>query len=218
MFTLRDYQLAAAMDAKSKKPKEIGGWIGTDTAKYTSRKTVEIVDNHLYFYADVEAESCLTLMRAVREMDADLRIQHSARGMEGLAYTPIWLHIHSYGGNLFAGFAIADQLAAIKSPVYTVIEGVCASAATLIALSGTKRLILPNSFVLIHQLSTIMWGTHEQFKDEMTLQSKAMDRLIAFYAKRSSLNEDELRSMLARDTWLDAEQTVAFGFADKIQQ
>jgi ATP-dependent protease ClpP protease subunit len=130
--------------------------------------------------------------------------------------TPIWLHIHSYGGDLFTGFSVADQLALIKSPVYAVVEGICASAATLIAMSCTKRYILPNSFMLIHQLSSFMWGTHEQFKDEMSLQNKAMERLVEFYAARSKVTVDELRQMLLRDTWLEAAACVQMGFADEI--
>jgi ATP-dependent Clp protease protease subunit len=136
--------------------------------------------------------------------------------LEAQAMTPIWLHIHSYGGDLFTGFSLADQLTMIKSPVYAVVEGICASAATLIAMSCTKRYILPNSFMLIHQLSSFMWGTHEQFKDEMTLQNKAMDRLVHFYVAHSGVSEDELRQMLVRDSWLDAAACVQLGFVDEI--
>lgn len=180
------------------------------------RLTVETVDNHIYFYADVDSDRCLALIRAIRETDAQLRSEYLSRGMEGMPATPIWLHIYSYGGDLFAGFSVADQLAMIKSPIYSVIEGICASAATLIALPCTRRYILPSSFMLIHQLSSLVWGTHEQFKDEMNLQQKAMERLIQFYARRSSVTEDEIRAMLTRDFWMDAETCVQMGFVDEI--
>jgi ATP-dependent protease ClpP protease subunit len=182
------------------------------------RLTVETVDNHIYFYADVDSDRCLALMREIREVDSTLRSEYLSRGMEGMPATPIWLHIHSYGGSLFSGFSVADQLTMIKSPIYSVVEGICASAATLIAASCSKRYILPNSFMLIHQLSSFMWGTHEQFKDEMTLQSKAMDRLVEFYAKRSKLSVDEIRTMLTRDFWIDAETCIKHGFVDEIMR
>lgn len=180
------------------------------------RLTVETVDNHIYFYADVDSDRCLALIRAIREADSDLRNEQLSRGLEDQAMTPIWLHIHSYGGDLFTGFSVADQLALIKSPIFGVVEGICASAATLIAMSCTKRYILPNSFMLIHQLSSFMWGTHEQFKDEMSLQNKAMERLVEFYAARSRVSRDELRQMLLRDSWLDAAACIQMGFADEI--
>lgn len=182
------------------------------------RLTVETVDNHIYFYADVDSDRCLALMRALRRADARLRTEYVVRGMDGMPATPIWLHIHSYGGSLFSGFSIADQLTMIKSPIYSVVEGICASAATLIAMSCSKRYILPNSFMLIHQLSSFMWGTHEQFKDEMTLQSKAMDRLVEFYAKHSKLSGEEIREMLTRDFWIDAETCIKHGFVDEIMR
>lgn len=178
--------------------------------------TVETIDNHIYFYADVESDKCLDLIRAIREKDSDLRSEHLSRGLDGQPLTPIWLHIHSYGGSLFTAFSIADQLAMIRSPIYTIVEGVAASAATLIAMSGNKRYILPNSFMLVHQLSSFMWGTHEQFKDELELQTKIMDRLVAFYVTKAKVKEDEIREMLKRDFWMDAEQSVKLGFADEI--
>lgn len=180
------------------------------------RLTVETVDNHIYFYADVDSDRCLALMRSIRETDAALRTEYVSRGLEGQAMTPIWLHIHSYGGDLFAGFSVADQLRMIQSPVYTVVEGICASAATLIALSATRRYILPNSFMLIHQLSSMMWGTHEQFKDELNLQNKAMDRLVEFYAENTNTTEEQLREMLRRDFWMDAKSCVENGFVHEV--
>lgn len=180
------------------------------------RLTVETVDNHIYFYADVDSDRCLALMRTIRETDSSLREEYLSRGMEGMAQIPIWLHIHSNGGDLFTGFSVADQLAMVKSPIYSIVEGLCASAATLIVMACSKRYILPNSFMLIHQLSTFAWGTHEQFKDEMTMQTRAMDRLVEFYARRSKVTAEDIRSMLTRDYWMDAETSVLHGFADEV--
>lgn len=180
------------------------------------RLTVETIDNHVYFYADVDSDRCLALMRSLRETDTRLRAQHLSRGLENTPPIPIWLHIHSYGGDLFAGFSAADQIKLLKSPVYSVVEGICASAAALISMSCARRYILPNSFMLIHQLSGAVWGTHEQFKDELNLQSKAMERLVAFYARQSKVSEEEIRTMLQRDFWMDAETCVQHGFVDEI--
>ena len=178
--------------------------------------TVESTGNHVYFYADVDSDRCLALLREIREIDADLREEYRSRDLEGFPAVPIWLHIHSYGGSLFSGFSTADQLKLIKSPIYVIVEGVCASAATLIALACSKRYILPNSFMLVHQLSGLMWGTHEQFKDEMKLQAMAMERLVRFYTAHTHVSEESVRDMLTRDTWMDAETCLAQGFVDAI--
>ncbi len=187
--------------------------VGTDKPQMT----VEAVDNHVYFYADVSSEHCLSLVRAMRETDARLRAEHVTRGLDSAPPVPIWLHMYSYGGDLFTGFSVADQLSMVRSPIYSVVEGICASAATLISMSCTRRYILPRSFMLIHQLSAFVWGTHEQFKDEMTLQQKAMDRLVEFYVEKSRVgSEADLRTMLQRDFWMDAETCLQQGFVDEI--
>lgn len=191
-----------------------GGYRNDDEG---SNKTIEQVGNRLYFYADVEVDNCMKLMKMVRELDTELRMEHMKRGLEDESLTPIWLHIQSYGGDLFAGFSTADQLKTVKSPIYTVVDGITASAATLMSMSGARRHILPNSFLMIHQLRAMKWGTHEAFKDEMLLQEKLMEKLVSFYAAHSSVEDKEaIRAMLKHDYWLDAETALERGFVDAI--
>lgn len=179
--------------------------------------TIATVDNHVYFYSPVDSDRCLDLLQTIMDVDNRLRNERLSRSIpEDHPYTPIWLHIHSYGGSLFTGLGTADKLAHIISPVYTVVEGCAASAATLLSIMGARRYILPNSFMLIHQLSTVMWGTHEEFKDEMALQEMAMGKLAALYAQRTNRDEDQIREMLKRDTWMDAETCLQHGFVDEI--
>jgi ATP-dependent Clp endopeptidase proteolytic subunit ClpP len=182
----------------------------------TPKLTVETMDNHVYFYADVDTDRCLAMIRTVRDIDAYLRSQQITRRTEDLPPTPIWLHIQSGGGDLFAGFATADQLMSIKSPIYSVVEGVCASAATLLSLACTKRYILPNAFMLVHQLSSAMWGTHEQFEDEHKLQNALMDKLATFYSERTGIDEQKVREMMTRDFWMSAEESIRLGFAQEV--
>lgn len=179
--------------------------------------TVEAVDNHVYFYADVNSDRCLALIRAIREVDVRLRNEHLSRHMtSGFPQTPIWLHIQSYGGDLFAGLAMIDQLAGVPSPVYSVIEGVAASAATLMSMACQRRYILPNSFMLIHQLRALIWGTHEQIKDEAKLSDMLMDKVISFYSDKTKLDAEAIRALLQRETWMDAATCLERGFVDEV--
>ena len=104
--------------------------------------TVETIDNHVYFYAGVDSDRCLALVRSLRELDNRLRTERETRQVPPeIPATPIWLHINSPGGDLFAGLAAADQIPRIETPIYSVIEGMCASAATLISLACQRRFI-----------------------------------------------------------------------------
>lgn len=180
--------------------------------------TVEAVDNHVYFYSDVDSDRCLALIRTIRETDARLRAERISRDLEDHPPVPIWLHIQSGGGYLFAGFGAADELASITTPVYAIVEGLCASSATLIALACPKRFIRPNGFMLIHQFTSFHWGTHEEFKDEMILQEALIERIIAFYAERTIVTADAIREMLKHDTWLTADQCLARGFVHEVRR
>lgn len=179
--------------------------------------TVEIIDNHVYFYSGVDSDRCLALIRAIREVDTRLRTEHVSRMLPtGYPKQPIWLHINSGGGYLFDGLGVADQLMQIQSPIFSIVEGCAASAATLLSLACKRRYILPSSFMLIHQLSSVTWGTYEQIKDEMKLLDMAMDRLINFYVERTTMEHDVVKELLKHDSWFSAQECVERGLVDEI--
>ena len=183
----------------------------------TPKLTVESTGNHVYFYSDINSDRCLALMKEIRAIDNMLRVERASRNIPVENHmVPIWLHVNSYGGSLFDGFGIADQLATIKSPIYSIIEGCCASAGTLLSMSCTRRYIMPSAFVLIHQLSSLCWGTYEQFTDEMHVLDMAMKTITNFYHKHSNLDKKTIRAILKRDSWFDAKECVKNGFVDEI--
>lgn len=183
----------------------------------SNKPDIQVADNHIYFYSDVNTGKCLALIKTIREMDAKLRCERSTRDLPA-AYpeTPIWLHIESPGGALFTAFGIAEQIQRIKTPVYSVVEGYAASAATILSNACRKRFIVPSAFMMVHQLSSFHWGKYEEFKDEMKLLDMAMERLIAFYCQRTKITEEKLREYLKRDTWFNAEECLEVGLVDDI--
>lgn len=179
------------------------------------KSTVEVQDNHIYFYSEVTPERVLELIMALREVDTSLRQQQIIYGPHQPPL-PIWLHIHSRGGDAFAAFSAADQIAQIVSPVYSVVEGYCASAATLISLSCRRRYIQPNAFFLIHQPSHVMWGKYQDFKDHIKMADMLMERIVSFYAGRSKMSKKKVRKLLGRESWFDAGRCLELGLADEI--
>ena len=179
--------------------------------------TVETIDNHVYFYATVDSDRSLALIRTIRELDGRLRNEHASRALpDDYPMTPIWLHINSYGGFVFDGLGIADQLKAIKSPIFSVVEGCAASAATLISLPCTRRYITASSFMLIHQVATFTWGTYEQIKDEVKMLDMIMDLLTDFYSAHTKLGRGRIQDLLKHDSWFNAQQCIEVGLVDAI--
>jgi ATP-dependent Clp protease protease subunit len=176
--------------------------------------TVESVDNHVYFYSEVNTDRALALMRSLREIDRMIRNEKLTRNLAEDTDIPIWLHINSPGGDLFTAFAIADQIMQLKTPVYSIAEGLVASAATIVSVVCPKRYVQPNTYMLIHQFRSWFWGKHEEFKDEMRLQDMLIARMTAFYARFTHMTEEDLTERLKHDFWLDAGQAIELGLAD----
>lgn len=176
---------------------------------------VVIDENKVYFYAPVTESTVLQLNQALRALDVEMRCLGVRFGLSHPM--PIELHIHSEGGSLFSGFAAADTIGSLKTPVHTYVEGAAASAATLMSVCGKKRFISRSSLMLIHQLSALMVeGTHEQFRDEFTNQELLMVKIKNIYRAHTSLDEDTLEGLLKHDLWLSAERCLELGLVDEI--
>lgn len=178
--------------------------------------TVESVNNHVYFYSEVNTDRGLALIRELRNLDVRMQTDYITQDISGKR-TPIWLHINSPGGDLFTAFAIADQIEQIKTPIYSIVEGLAASAATIISRACPKSYILPNSVMLIHEFWTVMWGKHKEFKDEMILQDILMERLINFYVDRTHMSKKFVTKKLKHDFWVNPNRAIKLGLVDKIK-
>lgn len=174
-------------------------------------------NNHIYFYEGVSVQSTLNLIRQVRECDLMLRQNRLTYDLDGkAAQIPIYLHIQSYGGDLMAALGIADQLRKITTPVHSIVEGSACSAATVISMACHWRTITPSSFMMIHQFFSLVWGTYEQFKDDMKLQKMLMKQLEDFYTLRSDMNRKTVKELLKHDSWFSSKQALDAGLVDQV--
>lgn len=181
----------------------------------TQQSGVIVDENKIYFYAPVTDSTILELNQALRALDVEMRCLGVRFGLS--QPLPIELHIHSDGGNLFSGFAAADTISSLKTPVHTYVEGAAASAATLMSICGKKRFIMKSSLMLIHQLSALMVeGTHEQFRDEFTNQELLMHKIKDIYRAHTKLDEETLEDLLKHDLWLDATRCLELGLVDEV--
>lgn len=175
---------------------------------------VRVVGNVIYYYANVSHMSILTLNEKLLKLSQKLRKQAIEENREP---TRIDLRIHSYGGSVFAGIAGMETIRNCAVPVRTIIEGGAASAATFLSVVGSERLITRNSFMLIHQLSSFMWGKYEEFKDEMKNLDKLMEVIRDVYAAHTKIPPAKLEEILKHDLWFASGQCVEYGLVDGIE-
>lgn len=132
---------------------------------------------------------------------------------------PITIRMHSPGGEVFAAGAIASMLSAYKGKKTVVIEGLCASAAVMVALSADVVRISDTAYMMVHNPG---YGSLYGWLDAETLR-KFADNLVVFtdgmltaYENRTGLGREVLAGLLDAETWMTAEQAVTMGFADEV--
>lgn len=181
----------------------------------SSGSAPSISGNHIYFYSTVSDDTVLDLSKKIQEWNMTMRKDLIDRELED-AVPSLMLHINSGGGSLFAGLSIMDVISSSRYPITTIVEGRAASAATLMSLSGRTRHMRKNSYMMIHQVSSVYWGKYEDLKDEMTSMEKYHKTIMDFYTDRTKIPRDKLEEILKRDVYFDSGECLEFGLVDKI--
>ncbi len=176
--------------------------------------SVSIRDNHIYFYGSVTTKNAVKLNTALKDITRKLLNMQNEYSVDNLK---IYLHINSFGGSVFAGLSIIDTIIGNSVPVVSIVEGSAASAATLISVVCSERIIRPNSFMLIHQISSGFWGKMEEIKDEVINLKKLTKKLKGIYRQHTTIEKDSLKSLLKRDLWLDSAECLNHGLVDKVE-
>jgi len=186
-----------------------------DNDENTEKKTssfIETVGNRIFFYANIESDKILQLNKQIRETDNE----HIVSNQNIVDLPPIFLHIHSIGGDIFGGFSALDNILQCKSKVISIVDGVCASSATFLSVGAKERYIMNHSFMLIHQLSSGFWGKYSEFSDEMKNLNMFMKHIQSIYQKYTKLPSNKLSEILKRDLFFDAKTCLKYGMVDKI--
>lgn len=138
--------------------------------------------------------------------------------LENATPKPLKIYINSEGGEIFAAIPLIDAIINCKIPIHTYIEGIAASAASLISMAGHKRFITRNSFMLIHEVRSGVEGTYSNIADEKENCDKLMKLIFDFYKKRTGekFSNQMLQSILKRDIILGSEECLEYGLIDLI--
>ena len=175
---------------------------------------VRVVENTIFYYADVTEQSALDLNQALYEVDAKLR---NTQNILGPDFGPhLKLRINSYGGSLFAGLAVLDTIRNLKSEVYTYVDGAAASAATIISIAGKKRFTGKHSMMLIHQLSAGNYGRYSELEDDMENNRRLMKTIKDIYKQYTKVPMKQIDEILKHDLWFDSTKCLELGLVDQV--
>jgi ATP-dependent Clp protease, protease subunit len=129
----------------------------------------------------------------------------------------VTIHVDSPGGSPFAAFAILSLLAESGKRVLTMIDGVAASAGSIVAMAGEQVTISQYGGLMINEVMTNLSRARvADLEKQAKVVAQLNDRCVALYVKRTGQPEATIRKMMRDETWFDAKSAVAMGFADKI--
>jgi ATP-dependent Clp protease protease subunit len=126
----------------------------------------------------------------------------------------VW--INSPGGDCVAAAQIYNMLMDYKGDVTVKIDGIAASAASVIAMAGTKVLMSPVSMVMIHNPATVVFGDTGEMQKAINMLSEVKESIMNAYEIRTGMSRNKISRLMDAETWMDARKAVELGFADDI--
>lgn len=182
-------------------------------AATTTAEKVCALENNIYYYSEVSRSSCLMLNKLITKISTELK---TFAFLEDRDPAAIKLHINSFGGSVFAGLSSVDYIINAPVPTISIINGCAASAATLMSVVASKRKMHQHSFMLIHQLSSHMWGKYTELQDDMKNNELLMETIKSIYKNYTEVPPKELDKILEHDLWWDAKTCLKYGLVDEI--
>ena len=206
------------MSSSNKKRK-----LNEEELKPEDNDTTELNENNIneyYLYNDITMKSIQGLLKFIKNAEKrwNLFLLETYDLVEKVEPKPLKIFINSNGGEFFAAIPIIDAIKNSKIPIHTFVEGIAASAASLISVVGHRRFITKNSFMLIHELRGGIHGTYSNITDEKENCDKIMSLIKNTYIEKSNnkLKINILENILKRDIILSADECLNYGLVDEI--
>lgn len=139
-----------------------------------------------------------------------------AKVLAGITAPNITLRINSGGGDVFEGRAMMAQLVGHPATITAKIDGLAASAASVLALAASSVEIAEGGFYMIHKGWTWQMGNADDFHDAAALLDKVDAAIIEAYAGKSGKSADEIGAWMKAETWFSAQEAIDAGFCDAI--
>ena len=126
----------------------------------------------------------------------------------------VWLN--SPGGDCIAASRIYSMLMDYAGHVTVKIDGIAASAASVIAMAGTRVLMAPTALMMIHNPMTIAYGNHQDMQKAIGMLDEVKESIINAYELKTGLGRARISHLMDSETWMNAKKAIELGFADAL--
>ena len=161
----------------------------------------------LYIYGDITS---------IKLFENDVCVYDLAKEIGDLNGKALTVRINSYGGEVAEGLAIYNLLKSYEGEVTTICDGFACSAASVVFMAGTKRIMPRSSLLMIHNAWTWASGDADDLRKAADDLEKITQPSVEIYTSVSNLDADEIKSMMDAETWIDADEALDYGFATEI--
>lgn len=146
----------------------------------------------------------------------DVQSKAFAEALKGIDAEQIRVRINSGGGSVFTAQAIYSSLRNHPAKVEVHIDGIAASAATIIAMAGDKIIMPENAMFMIHNPLSMAFGNAEELRELADLLDKVGETIVATYRAKTGLEDAKLLELMAAETWMTASEALEYGFVDEV--
>ena len=129
---------------------------------------------------------------------------------------PVTVWLNSPGGDCIAASQIYTMLMDYQDDVTIKIDGIAASAASVIAMAGTKVLMAPTALMMIHNPMTMAYGNQADMEKAIEMLDEVKESIMNAYEIKTSLSRAKLSHLMDSETWMNANKAIELGFADDI--
>ena len=129
---------------------------------------------------------------------------------------PITIWLNSPGGDCIAASQIYSMLMDYVGDVTIKIDGIAASAASVIAMAGTKVLMAPTALMMIHNPMTLAWGDRSEMTKAIEMLDEVKESIVNAYEIKTGLSRAKISHLMDAETWMNANKAIELGFADDI--
>lgn len=126
------------------------------------------------------------------------------------------VRINSVGGSLFGGVAMNTALASHPGQTRSIVEGLAASAASLVALGAKKVVMGRGAMMMIHKPASVTMGNADEHRKSADMLDKAQEAITAIYTAKTGMSAEDVKALVDDETWMTAEDCLRDGFADSI--
>jgi ATP-dependent Clp protease protease subunit len=133
-------------------------------------------------------------------------------------FKSIEVHLNSPGGDAFAGVAIYNLLKAQSKPVAVIVDGLAASAASIVAMAGDTITMNTGSVMMIHNAMSMAFGAADDLRKTADTLDTVTSSIADIYVAKTGLDKAKVLDMQAEETWMNATEAVDKGFATKVSK